>query len=338
MSTINFTGTLTVDFTGVPGNRETLTVFAKQEDSARTVAVTMQMKGVNYTPPSGVEVILRGLKPDGSLVILPCTVSGAVASVPLTPILLAAVGCVRAELCLRKGEEILSSATFYIEVLPSALSSVASGSELSALAKVMEAADRVLNNATLPVACETVMAGYGFSISDATPMIYRSAPTWSENRFVATSTGSVYSSYQTAFSGGYIYFFQGDDRTTYCKLFGTSSGCQGYIRYRLMGAVGASPELTALLDGDAVRGRALPTEQQRDLINDLISTQQMALNSSTYHLVEGMTMAYLNLWIHHFVNGLAGGTAVDFGDGVARRFVSDAEMKEIDRRLSALEG
>ena len=339
MSTITHTDQLTLDLSAIPGNRSDLTVYAKQEDNTRRVRITLQENGTDYQIPDGVSVLLRALKPDGHFVLTDSPFEGCYVYLTLPREMLTCAGCVRAEICLTAGDEILTTATFYVEVVPTALSDIASGNDLSALAKALDAAAHLTEQALLPIAVETVKVDDGFDTGAATPYQYTTAPVWQTDGYVFDGSGIQYSDAHSAYAAGSLYFFDTDDRSSYCKLSGSGSSCNGYIRYRPLGTSGGvSGELRSLLDGLTVEGRALPTENEVTKLGQLVSNYYLTANSTQYYLVEMTMMLGLHLWNDYFVNYLVNGKPVDFGDGVERRFVTVAELEEINRRLTALGG
>ncbi|MBQ7355539.1 MAG: BppU family phage baseplate upper protein [Clostridia bacterium] len=337
MSTFAHTDELKLDLSAIPGKRSDLTIYAKQEDNTRRVQITLQENGENYTIPDGVSVLLRALKPDGHFVLTDLPFDGCRIYLTLPREMLTCAGCVRAEICLTAGEEILTSATFYVEVVPIALSDTASGNDLSALAEVMNAAVVLTEQALVPVAVETVATGNGFDPSALTHHLYQAAPDWQVDHYEFEGSGTQYSNAHSAFAAGYVYF-AGDDRTSYCKLIGSGSICTGYVCYRPLGVSGGtSPALRSLLDGETVEERALPTAVQLSRLNELIAYQNLSANSTTYHLVEQSLLVAIYGWIQILFDSLAKGIAVDMGAGTKMRFVTEEELAEINRRLSDLE-
>lgn len=337
MSTFAHTDELKLDLSAIPGKRSDLTIYAKQEDNTRRVQITLQENGENYSIPDGVSVLLRALKPDGHFVLADLPFEGCWVYLTFPREMLTCSGCVRAEICLTAGEEILTSATFYVEVVPTALSDTASGNDLSALAEVMNAAVVLTEQALVPVAVETVTADNGFDPAALTPRLYRTAPVWQVDHYVFEGSGTQYSNSNSAFAAGYIYF-AGDDQTSYCKLMGSGSTCTGYVCYRPLGVSGGtSQSLRSLLDGETVEERALPTAAQVSRLNELIAYQKLAINSTTYHLVEQSLLVAIFGWIQILFDSLVKGIAVDMGAGTKMRFVTEEELAEINRRLTALE-
>ena len=339
MSTIAHTDQLTLDLSAIPGNRSDLTLYAKQEDNTRRVRITLQENGEDYRIPDGVGVMLRALKPDGHFVIADSLFESCYVYLTFPREMLTCAGCVRAEICLTAGEEILTTATFYVEVVPTALSDIASKNDLSALSKVLDAATFLTKQALVPVAVETVEVADGFEPGAISPSLHAVAPVWQTDCYMFEGSGVQYSNSHSAYAAGYHYFFDSDDHSSYCKLIGIGSSCTGYVRYRPLGTSGGlSEDFRNLLDGLNVEGRALPTADEAKKLKELASGLSIAANSSVYYLVEMTELAIIRIWNDLFANYLLRGKTIDFGDGVERRFVTVAELEEIDRRLTALGG
>ncbi|MGM9646820.1 MAG: BppU family phage baseplate upper protein [Eubacteriales bacterium] len=340
MTTLAHTDELTLDLSALPVNRSDVTLYAKQEDSVRRVEITLQENGENYTIPDGVSVMLRALKPDGHFVLTDCPFEKQYVYLYFPREMLTCAGTVRAEICLTVGEEILSSATFYVEVLPGALSDIPSTNELSALSKALDAAAILAEQALAPVAVETVLVGDGFDPSGIAPDQHATAPIWKDGAYrFDDGDGTQFSQSHSAYSAGYLYFFDSDDHTSYCKLIGNYTGCTGFIRYRPLGITGGlGDEFRKLLDGETVEGRALLNEDQVKKLTDLTSRFSITANSTRYYMIEMTMYATLYMWADYFINYLYRGKTIDFGDGVQRRFVTTSELEEIDRRLTALGG
>ena len=340
MTTIAHTDELKLDLSALPVNRSAVTIYAKQEDSARRVGITLQENGENYTIPDGVSVMLRALKPDGSFVLTDCPFENHYVYLDLPREMLTCAGTVRAEICLTIGEEILSSATFYVEVVPGAMSDIPSTNELSALSKALEAAAILTEQALAPVAVETVLVGDGFNANVISPYMHTVAPVWKDGSFrFDDGDGYQFSQSHYAYTAGYLFFFDSDDHTSYCKLIGSGDVCTGFVRFRPLGISGGlGDEFRKLLDGEVVEGRALLNEDQVKKLTDLTSRFSITANSTRYYMIEMTMYATLYMWADYFINYLYRGKTIDFGDGVQRRFVTTSELEEIDRRLTALEG
>ncbi len=283
---ISYIDELTLDFAGKPGKRSQLTLYAKQEDSARCVQIKLQNKGEDYRVPDGVSVSLRALKPDGKFLLADCPHEGYWVYLTLPRQMLTVVGCVRAEICLTIGEEVLSSATFYVEVVPMALSAIASENDLSALSKAIDTANALLANALADVAVETVTSGSRFDPGAISPNVYQEAPTWEEGVYHFPHNYSLYSNSHAALNAGWIYFITDNDPTSYCKLVGENGSCTGYIRYRPLGTSGGlAGELRSLLDGNTVEGRALPTATAVAKLGQLMRNYTIVDGNSKYCMI-----------------------------------------------------
>ena len=94
-----------------------ITVFAKQNDkNTRFLEITPLNCGQAYAIEDGVTPRLQLTKADGHTVLNDATVENGVIVVELTPQALAAAGVAVAEIGLYKGEALLSSQIFYIDV------------------------------------------------------------------------------------------------------------------------------------------------------------------------------------------------------------------------------
>lgn len=99
--------------------RDTLpiTIFAKQYDKeSRFVEIAPLECGKDYTLESGVTARLQLTKPDGHTVLKTATIENGVIKVELTEQTLAVSGTAVAEIGLYKGNSLLSSQIFYIEI------------------------------------------------------------------------------------------------------------------------------------------------------------------------------------------------------------------------------
>lgn len=126
-----------------------ITVFAKQNDTkTRFLEITPLNCGQTYAIEDGVTPRLQLTKADGHTVLNDATVENGVIVVELTPQALAAAGVAVAEIGLYKGEELLSSQIFYIDVERAAFDKDAPESSdefnalTAALAEVESAAER----------------------------------------------------------------------------------------------------------------------------------------------------------------------------------------------------
>lgn len=113
-----------------------ITVFAKQRDkNSRFIEITPLNCGQIYSLESGITPRLQLTKADGHTVLNDATVQNGVIIVELTEQALAAAGVAVAEIGLYKGEALLSSQNFYIDVEKAAFDSSApeSSDEFNAL-------------------------------------------------------------------------------------------------------------------------------------------------------------------------------------------------------------
>lgn len=111
---MQLTHSIALDF-----GRDTLpiTIFAKQYDKeSRFVEIVPLECGKDYTLESGVTARLQLTKPDGHTVLKTATIANGVIIVELTEQTLAVAGTAVAEIGLYKGNSLLSSQIFYIEI------------------------------------------------------------------------------------------------------------------------------------------------------------------------------------------------------------------------------
>ena len=132
--------------------RDTLpiTVFAKQNDAkTRFLEITPLNCGQSYTLEDGVTPRLQLTKADGHTVLNDATVEDGVIIVELTPQALAAPGVAVAEIGLYKGEALLSSQIFYINVERAAYDTAApeSSDEYNALVEALGKVDGAVEKA-----------------------------------------------------------------------------------------------------------------------------------------------------------------------------------------------
>lgn len=131
-----------------------ITVFAKQGDAnSRVIEIEPLENGETFTIPQGVIPRLQLTKPDGHTVINDAEVNGKVISVLLTEQALAAAGLAIAEIALYKGNELLSSQTFYIDIKQSAYNpdAVESSDEYQSLLHVLDGIDEAVEMANSAV-------------------------------------------------------------------------------------------------------------------------------------------------------------------------------------------
>jgi len=126
-----------------------ITVFAKQNDSkTRFIEITPLNCGQAYNLENGITARLQLTKADGHTVLNDAAIEDGVIIAELTQQALAAAGVAVAEIGLYKGEELLSSQIFYIDVAKSAYDSNAPESSdefnslTAALAEVETVAER----------------------------------------------------------------------------------------------------------------------------------------------------------------------------------------------------
>ena len=127
-----------------------ITVFAKQNDTkTRFLEITPLNCGQAYAIEDGVTPRLQLTKADGHTVLNDATVENGVIVVELTPQALAAAGVAVAEIGLYKGEALLSSQIFYIDVERTAFDkdAPASSDEFNALTAALAEVNTVAERA-----------------------------------------------------------------------------------------------------------------------------------------------------------------------------------------------
>ena len=127
-----------------------ITVFAKQNDkNTRFLEITPLNCGQAYAIEDGVTPRLQLTKADGHTVLNDATVENGVIVVELTPQALAAAGVAVAEIGLYKGEALLSSQIFYIDVERAAFDkdAPASSDEFNALTAALAEVNTVAERA-----------------------------------------------------------------------------------------------------------------------------------------------------------------------------------------------
>lgn len=127
-----------------------ITVFAKQNDkNTRFLEITPLNCGQTYAIEDGVTPRLQLTKADGHTVLNDATVENGVIVVELTPQALAAAGVAVAEIGLYKGEALLSSQIFYIDVERAAFDkdAPASSDEFNALTAALAEVNTVAERA-----------------------------------------------------------------------------------------------------------------------------------------------------------------------------------------------
>lgn len=127
-----------------------ITVFAKQNDTkTRFLEITPLNCGQAYALEDGITPRLQLTKADGHTVLNDATVENGVIVVELTPQALAAAGVAVAEIGLYKGEALLSSQIFYIDVERAAFNKDApeSSDEFNALVDALGKVDGAVEKA-----------------------------------------------------------------------------------------------------------------------------------------------------------------------------------------------
>lgn len=147
---MKITQNITLDFA-----RSTMPIvlFAKQYDKdTREIVITPLNNGTAYSLEAGITARIQMTKPDGTTVINNASIANNVITVTLTAQALAAEGTAVAEIGLYKGETLLSSQIFYIDIQKGAYdedapkSSDEYNSLVDALART-ETAERTANSA-----------------------------------------------------------------------------------------------------------------------------------------------------------------------------------------------
>lgn len=139
-----------------------ITVFAKQNDTkTRFLEITPLNCGQAYAIEDGVTPRLQLTKADGHTVLNDATVENGVIVVELTPQALAAAGVAVAEIGLYKGEALLSSQIFYIDVERAAFDkdAPASSDEFNALVDALGKVDGSVAAAGNAAAAANTAAG-----------------------------------------------------------------------------------------------------------------------------------------------------------------------------------
>lgn len=95
-------------------------VVVKQCDRlTRFLAVQLQKDGEDYTPDSGYSVRFRCRKPDGRKVSYPCTMADGTVTIELSEQVAIVPGKCFCDICFTKGEFVISTLPFSIDVRPS---------------------------------------------------------------------------------------------------------------------------------------------------------------------------------------------------------------------------
>lgn len=156
---MQLTHSIALDF-----GRDTLpiTIFAKQYDKeSRFVEIVPLECGKDYTLESGVTARLQLTKPDGHTVLKTATIANGVIKVELTEQTLAVAGTAVAEIGLYKGNSLLSSQIFYIEIKRAAYNpdAPASSDEYPALIDAIGKVETSVGSANSAAAAANTAAG-----------------------------------------------------------------------------------------------------------------------------------------------------------------------------------
>ncbi len=126
-------------------NTMPITLFAKQFDNdTREIVITPLDRGQPYILEDGITARLQIKKPDDTQVINDAAIAGGKITAELTQQALAASGLATAEIGLYKGETLLTSQTFYIDIMPAAYDpeKVESTDEYNSLLQATAAAEK----------------------------------------------------------------------------------------------------------------------------------------------------------------------------------------------------
>lgn len=164
---MQLTHSIALDF-----GRDTLpiTIFAKQYDKeSRFVEIVPLECGKDYTLESGVTARLQLTKPDGHTVLKTATIANGVIKVELTEQTLAVAGTAVAEIGLYKGNSLLSSQIFYIEIKRAAYNpdAPASSDEYPALIDALGKVETSVGSANSAAAAANAAAGAANSAAAA---------------------------------------------------------------------------------------------------------------------------------------------------------------------------
>ena len=148
-----------------------ITVFAKQNDAnTRFIEITPLNCGQSYVLEEGITPRIQLTKADGHTVLTDATVTDGKIIAELTEQALAAAGTAVAEIGLYKGDELLSSQVFYIDVKKSAFDKEAaeSSDEFNALVDALNKIDGAKDAAEEAVAAaETALTDANSAVSKA---------------------------------------------------------------------------------------------------------------------------------------------------------------------------
>lgn len=164
---MQLTHSIALDF-----ERDTLpiTIFAKQYDKeSRFVEIVPLECGKDYTLESGVTARLQLTKPDGHTVLKTATIANGVIKVELTEQTLAVAGTAVAEIGLYKGNSLLSSQIFYIEIKRAAYNpdAPASSDEYPALIDALGKVETSVGSANSAAVAANTAAGAANSAAAA---------------------------------------------------------------------------------------------------------------------------------------------------------------------------
>ena len=164
---MQLTHSIALDF-----GRDTLpiTIFAKQYDKeSRFVEIVPLECGKDYTLESGVTARLQLTKPDGHTVLKTATIANGVIKVELTEQTLAVAGTAVAEIGLYKGNSLLSSQIFYIEIKRAAYNpdAPASSDEYPALIDALGKVETSVGSANSAAAAANAASGAANSAAAA---------------------------------------------------------------------------------------------------------------------------------------------------------------------------
>ena len=111
---LSYVKKITLDTSGGTSRRF---IEAKQNDKkSRYLEITITNNDVFYSVPAGITARVRGTKPDGKSFLNDGDVHNGLVYVELTEQMLAAVGRAQCDVSLYKGNSLLSTVTFFIEI------------------------------------------------------------------------------------------------------------------------------------------------------------------------------------------------------------------------------
>lgn len=189
---------ITLDFAR---NTLPVTVFAKQYDQkTRYISITPLNNGASYTIESGVTARLQMTKPDGTTVINDATITNNVIKAELTAQALAVAGTAVAEIGLYRGNALLTSQTFYVDVVKASYSESAlkSSDEYGALISATDNANRAttaansaVTNANAAATKADTAATAANSAAESANLAKESANTAANNANTATTNADT---------------------------------------------------------------------------------------------------------------------------------------------------